>query len=118
MIQLELHSRLHSINQFNLVSKTICYPVAIFIAGVVFAGGAVRGADAPATFLGATSCASSSCHGGGGANQNQFLVWSLKDFHSQRPPATLATARSKQIADALESGMRWRMCVAPSATRR
>jgi hypothetical protein len=37
----------------------------------------------------------------GGADQNQFLVWSLKDFHSQRPVATLATARSKQIADAL-----------------
>ena len=35
-------------------------------------------------------------------NQNQFLVWSLKDFHSQRPVATLATARSKQIADALD----------------
>lgn len=53
-------------------------------------------------FLGANSCASSSCHGGGGANQNQFLVWSLKDFHSQRPPATLVTARAKQIADALD----------------
>ena len=53
-------------------------------------------------FLGANSCASSSCHGGGGANQNQFLVWSLKDFHSQRPSATLATARAKQIADALD----------------
>ena len=101
MIQLELHSRRHSINQFNLVSKTICYPVAGLAAAVVFAGVSARGADTPAAFLGANSCASSSCHGGGGANQNQFLVWSLKDFHSQRPPATLATARSKQIADAL-----------------
>ena len=63
---------------------------------------ACDGAETAATFLGANSCASSSCHGGGGANQNQFLVWSLKDFHSQRPAATLATARSKQIADALE----------------
>ena len=59
------------------------------------------GAETPAKYLGANSCASASCHGGGGAHQNQFLVWSLKDFHSQRPPATLATARSKQIADAL-----------------
>jgi len=83
------------------VSKTICCPVAWLAASVVFTGGAARGADTPAKFLGANSCASSSCHGGGGANQNQFLVWSLKDFHSQRPPATLATARSKQIADAL-----------------
>ena len=57
--------------------------------------------ETPANFLGANSCASASCHGGGGAKQNQFLVWSLKDFHSQRPPATLATARAKQIADAL-----------------
>ena len=59
------------------------------------------GAETPAKFLGANSCASASCHGGGGAHQDQFLVWSLKDFHSQRPPATLATARSKQIADTL-----------------
>jgi len=53
-------------------------------------------------FLGASSCASSGCHGGGGENQNQFLVWSLRDFHSQRSGATLTTARSKQIADALQ----------------
>ena len=57
-------------------------------------------ADPPAKFLGATSCSSSGCHGGGGAKQNQFLVWSLRDFHSQRPPATLTNARSKQIAEA------------------
>lgn len=53
-------------------------------------------------FLGAASCSSSGCHGGGGQNQNQYLVWSLQDFHSQRPFATLTTARSKQIADALQ----------------
>ncbi|HXE41495.1 MAG TPA: multiheme c-type cytochrome, partial [Candidatus Baltobacteraceae bacterium] len=53
-------------------------------------------------FLGANSCASSSCHGGGGQNQNQFLVWSLRDFHSQRPFATLTMARAKQIADILQ----------------
>lgn len=53
-------------------------------------------------FLGAASCASSGCHGGGGQNQNQALTWSLKDFHSQRPFATLTTARSKQIGDALK----------------
>jgi hypothetical protein len=59
---------------------------------------AAQGAEPPAKFLGANSCASSSCHGGGGANQNQFLVWSIRDSHSQRPVATLATARAKQIA--------------------
>ena len=84
------------------MSKTICHSAAVFFAGIFFAAGAAGGADTPAAFLGANSCASSGCHGGGGAKQNQFLTWSLKDFHSQRPPATLTTARSKQIADALE----------------
>jgi hypothetical protein len=51
--------------------------------------------------LGATTCSSTSCHGGAGPNQNQFLTWSLRDVHSQRPFATLTTARSKQIGDAL-----------------
>jgi hypothetical protein len=81
------------------VSKTFYSQLA---ASLMFGFAVARGADAPAKFLGANSCASSSCHGGGGENQDQFLVWSLKDFHSQRPFATLATARSKQIADALK----------------
>ncbi|HEY5346483.1 MAG TPA: multiheme c-type cytochrome [Verrucomicrobiae bacterium] len=81
------------------MSKTICRPL---IAGLLLAVVATRGADTPPKFLGANSCADSSCHGGGGQNQNQFLVWSLKDFHSQRPAATLTTARAKQIADALQ----------------
>jgi hypothetical protein len=81
------------------VSKTICHSL---IAGLVITVATARGGDSPAKFLGANSCASSGCHGGGGAKQNQFLTWSLKDFHSQRPPATLTTARSKQISDALE----------------
>jgi hypothetical protein len=95
-----LHSRRHSINEFEAVSKTIYRLIVGLAAGIVVAGGAARGAEPPAQFLGANSCASSSCHGGGGANQNQFIVWSLKDFHSERPVATLATARAKQIADA------------------
>jgi hypothetical protein len=53
-------------------------------------------------FLGAASCSSSGCHGGGGPHQNQYLIWALRDFHSQRPVATLTTARSKQIGDALQ----------------
>lgn len=92
-------SRFHSINEFEAVSKTIYHWIA---AALIYAAAAARGADMPVKFLGANSCASTSCHGGGGAGQNQFLTWSLKDFHSQRPSATLTTARSKQIADTLE----------------
>ena len=84
------------------MSKTLCRPAAGFAAAIFLAASAARGADLPPKFLGANSCANSSCHGGGGQNQNQFLVWSLKDFHSQRPAATLTTARAKQIADALQ----------------
>ncbi|MEJ0088177.1 MAG: multiheme c-type cytochrome [Limisphaerales bacterium] len=80
------------------MSKTICRPAAGLVALLFLAADPVRGADAAAKFLGANSCAS--CHGGG-QTQNQFLIWSLKDFHSHRPAATLTTARSKQIADAL-----------------
>ena len=81
------------------MSKPLC---RLLVAGLLLAVVSARGADAPAKFLGAQSCASTGCHGGGGAKQNQFLIWSLKDFHSQRPTATLTIARSKQIADALE----------------
>ena len=82
------------------MSKTICSLVAA-VGFLCLAPGPAHGADAP-KFLGANSCSASSCHGGGGQNQNQFLAWSLKDFHSQRPAATLTTARSKQIAAALD----------------
>ena len=84
------------------MSKPICRPAAGLVALIFLAAGPVRGADTPAKFLGANSCASTGCHGGGGPGQNQFLVWSLKDFHSQRPVATLTTARAKQIAAALD----------------
>jgi hypothetical protein len=93
-----LQSRRQSINQFEAVSKFIYHSIAVALL-VSLAG--TRGADSPAKFLGAQSCASSGCHGGGGTKQNQFLTWSLKDFHSQRPTSTLTTARSKQIAEAL-----------------
>jgi len=88
--------------------KSLSYRITgatFFIVTTVFAlyAGAAEDARTPgAKYLGAVSCASSGCHGGGGQNQNQFLVWSLRDFHSQRPFATLTTARSKQIADALQ----------------
>jgi hypothetical protein len=53
-----------------------------------------------ARFLGKDSCASSGCHGGAGANQNQNIVWSQQDQHS-RAPVTLTTARSKRLAQLL-----------------
>ena len=79
--------------------------ILIVVIAVSFSTTAVQlqGGEAGLTnrFLGATSCSSSGCHGGGGQDQNQFLVWSLRDVHSQRPFATLTTARSRQIAAAL-----------------
>jgi cytochrome c554/c'-like protein len=55
-------------------------------------------------FLGAPSCSSSSCHGGAGANKDQYLVWSKYDYHHARPYATLETARAEHIAEALKLG--------------
>src|SRR5260221_1282379 len=59
---------------------------------------------APPKFLGAPSCGSSSCHGGAGANRDQFLVWSKYDYHHARPYSTLETARAEHIADAFKLG--------------
>jgi hypothetical protein len=91
-----------------------------FAAGLFFAAGTAYGVETTPKILGANSCASAGCHGGGGQNQDQFLVWSLKDFHSQRPAATLTTARAKQIADALDikdatAAVRCTTCHAPLA---
>jgi hypothetical protein len=85
--------------------KRFAFPVAIALLLLLALPGRLHGAESPLAtapkYLGASSCASSGCHGGAGRHQNQFLTWSLRDFHSQRPFATLTTARSKQIADAL-----------------
>lgn len=72
------------------------------ISAAIYTG--LCSAETPGKILGASSCASSSCHGGGGALHNQFLVWSLRDFHSSRPSAMLATARASQIGGALNIG--------------
>lgn len=61
---------------------------------------AVTGSGARPDFLGAQSCASSGCHGGAGANKDQYLVWSRRDFHL-RAYATLTTARSARLAEVL-----------------
>ena len=93
------------------MSKSIYHPLRNKVfwrfslaAASLFLAATLARAQPPASpphYLGAPSCASSSCHGGGGANQNQYLVWAQRDFHSQRPVATLTTARSRQIAATL-----------------
>lgn len=68
----------------------------------VAAESAETNSEARPKFLGANACSSSGCHGGAGAHQNQYLIWTSRDFHHQRPFATLTTARSKQISAALQ----------------
>ena len=72
-------------------------------------------------FLGSQSCSSSSCHGGAGEKSNQYTISSSRDFHHQRPFATLTTARSARIADVLKIGdptqsARCTVCHAPLQT--
>lgn len=59
-----------------------------------------RKQSAQATFLGAQSCSSSSCHGGAGEKRSQYLTWLRQDFHT-RTFAILTNARSERIADAV-----------------
>ncbi|MDB6058631.1 MAG: hypothetical protein JWO95_2475 [Verrucomicrobiales bacterium] len=71
-------------------------------------------------FLGAQSCASSSCHGGADTKSNQNLIWSQHDPHS-KSFATLITARSERIAESLNitnaaKSSRCTVCHAPFAT--
>lgn len=53
----------------------------------------------PSRYVGAGSCAASSCHGGAGEKRDQWLQWNTKDVH-RRAHATLTMARSTQIATA------------------
>ena len=87
---------------YQIITISIVTKALFLYATAPHLQGAETVPHAAPKYLGAVSCASSGCHGGGGHNQNQFLVWSLRDFHAQRPFATLTTARSKQIADALQ----------------
>ncbi len=52
-------------------------------------------------FIGASGCSASNCHGGASELHRQNTVWSKLDFHS-RASATLLTARSQRIAEALK----------------
>ncbi len=54
-------------------------------------------------YLGASTCSSTSCHGGADEKKNQDLIWTKHDFHS-RSYATLTSARADRFADVLKLG--------------
>jgi hypothetical protein len=64
-----------------------------------FLNAAVAADSGLARYVGASSCAASSCHGGAGEKRDQWLQWNSKDVH-RRAHATLTLARSTQIATA------------------
>lgn len=71
------------------------------------------------TFYSAATCASSSCHGGATEKSCQLIIWSTQDIHS-RSYATLTTARSARMAEALKiasavESSRCTVCHAPLA---
>ncbi len=53
-----------------------------------------------ARYVGAVGCKSSSCHGGVGEKNGQYLTWVREDFHA-RAFAPLTNARSARIAETL-----------------
>ena len=70
--------------------------------------------------LGAGSCSTSGCHGGAGEKSSQYVIWSQRDVHS-RAYATLTTARSARLAEALRipdptTSARCTICHAPALT--
>jgi len=72
------------------------------------------------TILGAGSCSTSGCHGGADEKSRQHIVWSQADVHS-RAYATLTTARSARLAEALRipdpaTSARCTTCHAPALT--
>jgi len=69
---------------------------------------------------GALTCSTSSCHGGAAEKSRQYVIWSQRDVHS-RSYATLGTARSARMAEALGikdplTERRCTTCHAPIAT--
>lgn len=73
---------------------------------LLFSVAAGTGAELPkesnaSSYVGFSSCSSTSCHGGSADNKNQCIVWSRLDFHS-RSFATLTSARSQRLAEVLK----------------
>ncbi len=77
-------------------------------------------AESPlARYIGASSCATASCHGGAGDQRDQWVRWNAKDVH-RRSGATLTMARSVQIGAAagirdVADDARCTVCHAPFA---
>ncbi len=76
----------------------VLFFAAIFTLGTI----AQDNQSSSPKFLGSQSCATSSCHGGASDKSKQYSIWSQRDFHFQRPVATLTTARSERIAEVLK----------------
>lgn len=72
--------------------------VGILLVFSVGSGGNLRADD---RFIGAESCATSGCHGGGTENRQQFTIWSRRDTHS-KTFSTLTTARSARMSESLK----------------
>ena len=75
--------------------------------------------SALARYIGASSCATASCHGGAGDQRDQWVRWNAKDVH-RRSGATLTMARSVQIGAAagikdVADNARCTVCHAPFA---
>ncbi len=82
--------------------------------------GLSAGAFTHPPILGAGSCSTSGCHGGAGDKSRQYVIWSQRDVHS-RTYATLTTARSARLAEALlipdpTTNERCTICHAPVLT--
>jgi hypothetical protein len=113
-----------------MASGLIFFPVrfcAATLGAMIVAGPAARAAQGPelpsfslgglAAQLSPNTCSTSGCHGGAEPKRNQYWAWSLHDVHS-RSYATLTTARSERMAEALKieratSSTRCTTCHAP-----
>ncbi len=98
--------------------KVTC--VALLVVPVLSAQESPVKSTVSPVVLGTASCASSGCHGGAGEKNNQFHLWNLNDVHT-RSYATLTTARSARMAEALGIGdptrsARCTTCHAPALT--
>lgn len=102
-----------------VTSASLLQQIALITFVIALTGSGVVASEAN-QFLGAQSCASSSCHGGADTKSNQNLIWSQHDPHS-KSFATLVTARSERITESLNitnaaKNPRCTVCHAPFAT--